>query len=125
MTNGAKKRTNPYFDAKNLSAEDVDAQLSSDKHTKKSAGGDGDPPSDNRDDAARKFRAKRHNEHVKALYSLTNTLGAAILGAAYILPEIQGVKVIQEADRPTWVVIGLVVIASGHAAIRWGTRRED
>ncbi|MCJ2122533.1 hypothetical protein [Methylobacterium sp. J-077] len=42
----------------------------------------------NSDDALRKLDAKKLNEHLKLFGSFTNTLGAAIIGAAFILPYI-------------------------------------
>ncbi|MCJ2141468.1 hypothetical protein [Methylobacterium sp. E-066] len=42
----------------------------------------------NSDDALRKLDARKLNEHLKLFGSFTNTLGAAIIGAAFIVPYI-------------------------------------
>lgn len=43
---------------------------------------------DDSEAALRKFSAKRVNEHVKSVYAFANTLAAAVIGAAYIIPSV-------------------------------------
>lgn len=123
MADGAKKRSTPLRDATNLSAEDFNSQGASTKRAEAPAKGDGEPPSHTA--GLRKFKAKRLNEHVKSAYSLANTLAAAIIGGAYILPEIKGEHLPQELDRPTWVGVGLAIFAFGHFIIWFGYQKED
>ena len=79
-------------------------------------------PTDNSD---RKFKAKRINEQIKCFYALANTLGAAVIGAAYVLPVIKNDCGPNELDRPGWVLIGLVLHICSQLAIRYGTQKEE
>lgn len=70
------------------------------------------------DEAARKLAAKKLNEHIKLFGSFANTVGAAIVGAAFILPYIKDHSDLPP-DAPRWVVIGLVLPLVGHVALRF------
>lgn len=65
----------------------------------------------------RKFRAKRANEHVKAFYSLINTLSAAIIITAFIAPTITKSYVALDLDARGWVAIGVGVHLFGQWVI--------
>lgn len=75
--------------------------------------------------ALRKFSAKRVNEHVKSVYAFANTLAAAIIGAAYIIPSVTKGAAQVDLDAPGWVLIGLTLHGFGHFVIWRFLRRED
>ena len=77
------------------------------------------------DPAVRKFNAKRVNEHVKSVYAFANTLAAAIIGAAYIIPSVTKGAAQVNLDAPGWVLIGLTLHGFGHLVIWRFMRRED
>lgn len=70
------------------------------------------------DESFRKLDAKKHNEHIKLIGSFCNTLGAAILGAAFIVPYI-GQRVGSEQVDLRWVGAGLALPLAGHFALRF------
>lgn len=70
----------------------------------------------NADDALRKLTAKRLNEHLKLFSSFCNTVGAAILGAAFILPYIKEHATPQEVDW-RWVGASLGLHLVGHISL--------
>lgn len=73
------------------------------------------------DEAYRKLDAKKHNEHIKLIGSLFNTLGAAVLGAAFIVPYIGGHANPDQVDL-RWVAAGLALPVAGHIALRFMKR---
>ena len=75
------------------------------------------------EEAVRRFKAKRHNEQLKAFYGFMNALGAAVILTALIAPSILGTKIASEVDQPGWVFIGVVIV--GQVALRIAMRRED
>ncbi len=77
------------------------------------------------DVALRRFTAKRINEHVKSIYAFANTLGAAVIGAAYIIPAVTRGADHVDLDAPGWVVIGLTLHGFGHLVVWRFMRRED
>ena len=56
-------------------------------------------------DAERRLRAKRQNERLKLLVSFLNTLGLAVLGAAFVVPGINSLASIQWS----WVLAGIAL----------------
>lgn len=72
-----------------------------------------------------KHRAKRANEHLKAVYAFTNTLGASIITVACIVPAVKDWASNTTLDTPTWFACGLLLHGLGHAAIRLGWNSED
>lgn len=70
------------------------------------------------DDAFRKLEAKKHNEHLKLIGSFCNTLGAAVLGAAFIVPYIGNHASPDQVDM-RWVLAGLALPFAGHIALRF------
>ncbi|MCJ2042673.1 hypothetical protein MKK55_27545 [Methylobacterium sp. J-059] len=66
----------------------------------------------------RKLEAKRWNEHIKLYGSFSNTLGIAIVGAAFIVPYVK------DHNRPQgeaiwWMLLGAALPASGQFVIRF------
>lgn len=51
----------------------------------------------------RRLRAKRQNERLKLLVGFLNTLGLAILGAAFVIPGVSSLAGVQW----TWVCVGI------------------
>ena len=76
-------------------------------------------------DAQRKFRATRHNEQVKLFCSLLNTLAAAVIATAFIVPSIRSEASPNELDRPGWVLIGLALHVIASLIVRFVMRPED
>ena len=74
---------------------------------------------------SRKFKARRINEHVKAVYGILNTLAATVISAAYIIPTVLSQRTPNELDRPGWVLIGLTLHAVGQFAIWRFWKSED
>jgi membrane protein YqaA with SNARE-associated domain len=70
------------------------------------------------DEAFRKLEAKKLNEHIKLLGSFCNTVGAAIIGAAFIVPYI-GQHTIPDPDKVWWVGVGLALPLAGHVGLRF------
>lgn len=64
-----------------------------------------------------KFRAKRGNEHVKAVYGLANTLAAAIALTAFIVPAISKGADNADLDAPGWLLIAFTIHLFGHFVI--------
>lgn len=62
--------------------------------------------------AQRRLRAKRQNERIKLLVSFLNTLGLAIIGAAFVVPGLVSLSAVQW----TWVAVGVILHLSGQAA---------
>ena len=81
--------------------------------------------SEDQQTAERKFRAKRTNEQVKLTASLVNTLAAAVIATAVIVPTIRAEREPNLLDRRGWVLIGLAIHGFGLAVLRLGTRREE
>jgi hypothetical protein len=52
--------------------------------------------------AERRLRAKRINERLKLLASFLNTLGLAIIGAAFVIPGVVSLVTVQWA----WIPVG-------------------
>jgi hypothetical protein len=75
-------------------------------------------------DPDQKFRAKRGNEHVKSVYNLVNTLAAAIIVTAFLVPYIT-TPTKMDLDARGWVLIALALHGFGHFAIWRYMRRED
>jgi hypothetical protein len=73
----------------------------------------------------RKLAAKRINEHVKSFYSFANTLGAATIGAAYIVPAVTNGTDKVGLDGPSWVAVGVFLHIIGHLALRLFMRSEE
>ncbi|TGD94751.1 hypothetical protein EU555_31405 [Methylobacterium nonmethylotrophicum] len=70
------------------------------------------------DEAFRKLDAKKLNEHLKLIGSFCNTLGAAVLGAAFIVPYICNHASPDQVDL-RWVLAGLALPCAGHVALRF------
>ncbi|MET7244097.1 hypothetical protein ABZT49_12075 [Methylobacterium sp. EM32] len=70
------------------------------------------------DEAFRKLDAKKLNEHLKLIGSFCNTLGAAVLGAAFIVPYIGNHASPDQVDL-RWVFAGLALPLAGHIALRF------
>lgn len=69
----------------------------------------------------RKLAAKRLNEHLKLVASALNTIGIAVLGAAFILPAIGGSV---GGGSITWIAVAVGLHMCGHVALRF-MRSED
>lgn len=70
------------------------------------------------DEVLRKLDAKKLNEHLKLSGSFTNTVGAAIIGAAFIVPYI-GNHTMPDQDKVWWVGVGLVLPLTGQMFLRF------
>lgn len=70
------------------------------------------------DEAFRKLEAKKLNEHIKLFSSFCNTLGAAVLGAAFIVPYIGNHASPDQVDA-RWVLAGLALPFVGQIALRF------
>ena len=72
------------------------------------------------DGAERKLAARRANERVKLASGFLNTLGLAILGAAFVLPGITGAGGI----RWIWIPVGIGLHPVAQAVMRF-LKSED
>lgn len=70
------------------------------------------------DEAYRKLDAKKHNEHLKLIGSFCNTVGAAVIGAAFIVPYIGNHVPTDQVDL-RWIGAGLALPLAGHIALRF------
>lgn len=68
--------------------------------------------------AAEKLNAKKVNEHIKLFGSFCNTVGAAVVGAAFIIPYI-GNHTWPDQDKLWWIGAGLALPIAGHIALRF------
>ncbi len=66
----------------------------------------------------RKLEAKRWNEHIKLYGSFSNTLGIAIVGAAFIVPYVKDHNWPQ-GEAVWWMLLGAALPASGQFVIRF------
>lgn len=64
--------------------------------------------------AERRLRAKRYNERLKLLVGFLNTLGLAILGAAFVIPGVSSFAGVQWS----WVSIGIVLHLLAHGVLQ-------
>lgn len=70
------------------------------------------------DGGARKFQAKRFNEHVKLLANFLNALSIATLGIAFVVPFAQGRHGMQTSEQWILMMVALILNMAGHSAIR-------
>ena len=76
------------------------------------------------DESDRKFRAKRANEHVKAVYSAVNTIAAFIIGTGFIAPIITKGPDRIDLDARGWIAVGFCVHLFGQWVI-WRYMRPE
>ena len=86
---------------------------------------EGDFAGSEQEASERKFQAKRANEQLKLFASLMNTLAAAVIATAVIVPTIRAELTPTALYLPGWVLIGFFLHVLGQSALRFGMRRED
>ena len=68
---------------------------------------------------AKKLAAKRTNDHLKLFASFCNTVGAAIIGAALIVPYLTQHNTSLDAPAFVWGLFGAALHIVGHGSLRF------